>query len=157
MSNNGGFTCIPQIYTDAEGVEHLSYNHAHVVDHGKRLEVQADALEDQSEYFSVDNAGNVEHEWDFEGTDEVVDYIHSDEDDDDEYYDEDDDFNLAEYIYSELVPEEDYDELLEFAGDNLSQEYCDWFDEVIEEGDIVAIEAALDDLIEAYNDSIDFQ
>ena len=157
MSERPGFTVSPAMYEDQFGNTHVSFDNAIVVDHGRRQQIQAEALDDQTSFITQDSEGNLEHEWDFEGTEEVVDYIHSDDDDAESYDAEDGEFNLAEYIFDEIIPESDYDEIIAWAGENWSEEMIEWFDSVIEHGDASQVEEAISDLIDAFNDDIDFQ
>lgn len=155
MSNHAGMTVVPQIFIDQEGIEHLSYEHGHVMDHSRRLEVQADVFEDQSDYFTVDEEGNIEHVFDLgdEDNDEWVDSIHGDgssESDDDDG----DEFNLVEFVYDEIIDEEDLDTILEWASDNLSDDYINWFNEIIDSEDIKDIHEAINALADAYNEDL---
>ena len=151
MTEHGGMTVVPAIYTDAEGKEHLSYEHSHVVSHGERLEVQADALENQAEYFSIDNNGEVEHAYDIgeEGSDAWVDSIFDEDADeyDEEYDDDEEDFSG---IFEELISEDNYDVLIEWAAENLSDENIDEYDEIMDSGDYDRIYRAVEILIDAY-------
>ena len=151
MSEHAGMTVTPMVFTDEYGHEHLSYEHGHVMSHGKRLEVQAEALEDQSQYFSVDNEGAIEHEYDIgeEGSDEWVDSIF--DEDAEEYYEEfDDDEEDFSGIFEELISEDNYDVLIEWAAENLSDENIDEYDEIMDSGDYDRIYRAVEILIDAY-------
>lgn len=155
MSEHAGMTCVPMIYTDAQGVEHLSYEHSQVVSHGERLEVQAEALEDQSQYFSVDNNGDVEHSFDIGeyGTDAWVDSIHDGDVEDEDYDDDDDDFSVSESIFEDLIDEDNYETLISWAADYLSQSSIDEFDDIIEDGSYEDIYNAVERLIDTYNEN----
>ncbi|MDB4484618.1 hypothetical protein N9026_00215 [bacterium] len=157
MSERPGFTVSPAMYEDQFGNTHVSFDNAIVVDHGRRQQIQAEALDDQTSFITQDSEGNLEHQWDFEGTEEVVNYIHSDEDDAETYDADEGEFDLAEYIFDEILPESDYDQIIAWAGENCSEEYIDWFDATIDAGDVSDIEEAINALIDAFNDDIDFQ
>ena len=153
MTERPGMTCVPMIYTDAEGIEHLDYSHSQVVDHGKRLEVQAEALEQQSQYFSKDVEGVVSHEWDLGeyGDDEFVNSIYND-DAEDEYV-EDDEFDVASFVFENIVSEEDYDTVIDWAAGQLPEHAIAQYDNIIENGDEEEIEYAVSKLIDLYNEN----
>ena len=158
MSNHAGMTVTPVIYTDEQGIEHLDYNHGNVFNHATRLNAQAEALGQQQNYFSQDVEGNVDHEWSLEqeGTEELVNYIHGENDDyfsdeeDDDGVEVDDDF--IEHIYENLISEEDYDTVIEWAGENLSDDLVDQFDDIMDSGDEDSIWNAIEKLIDIYNE-----
>ena len=152
MSERPGFTVSPAMYEDQYGNTHVSFENAIVVDHGLRQQIQAEALDDQESFITQDSEGNLEHEWDFEGTEEVVDYIHSDEDDE-EYEDDDEDFDVSESIFEDLIDEDNYEMLTDWAADNLSEATIDEFDNIIENGDYEDIYNAIEQLIDIYNEN----
>ena len=155
MSERPGFTVSPAMYVDQFGVEHVSFEHAHVVDHGKRQEIQAEALDDQASYFSQDSEGNIEHDFDIGelGSDAWVDSIHDGDDDDEDYEDDDDDFDVSESIFDDLIDEDSYETLISWAADNLSEATIDAFDDIIEDGSYEDIYNAISQLIETYNEN----
>lgn len=159
MDNRQGSTVTPQLYVDENGIERLSYEHAHVFNNATRLAAQAEALGNQQNYFSQDTEGNIEHQWDFqEGNEELVNYIHgeSDEYDSEEFEEDDDgvevDDDFIEHIYENLISEEDYDTVIEWAGENLSDDLVDQFDDIMDSGDEDDIWNAIEKLIDIYNE-----
>lgn len=151
MDDRQGMTCTPQIYVDNEGIEHLSYEHGHVLDHGKRQEIQATALQNQAEYFSKDVEGVVSHEWDLGDydDDEFVDSIYSD----DEEPEEDDGFDVAELVFENIISEDHYDIMIEWAAEQLPEQAIAQYDLIIEEGDAQEVEFAVNKLIDLYNEN----
>ena len=163
--NSSGFTIEPTVYVDENGIEQVSYDNPVITDHSHKMAAIQEMQDEQQYYIQQDQYGNTSHvydhgengqQWDADDTYQNFNPTEDEyeEEDDDEDTEVDDDF--YEYLMEQLGGESVYDELIEFAGNGgISDQEVEEFNFIMDSGNQEAIVAALNVLIELYNDAED--
>ena len=117
--NNKGFTVEPLIYTDEQGIEHLSYDHANVTDHSINADIREQHQRIQDSAITEDSLGNLTHEWADMADTDAQSEIASD---------------VNQFI-EQAIGMENYKSMLYWAGKTLPDNEIDSFNRIIDSGD----------------------
>jgi hypothetical protein len=162
---NNGYTVEPMVYTDANGQEQLSYDHAVIQDHSIRRNEYNQVTGEQEGYIYEDGHGNREHAYDYgeegaeydEGYQTLDEYEGYEEEEEEENYsdlDEETQEAIMEAFYSEVGDQEYLDDVMLWAGVYLDDEDTEDFNDIIDNSnDPELIFRALVALCEAYEES----
>lgn len=158
------YTVTPEYIEHPDGRVEISYDRAQVVNDDFRADAQQQLNYEQESddmfYFDVES-----QTWRSKYADidpELFDEYGEEYLENPEAYSDDDEvdghvFSAEEidYIYDQVGGKETYETLLQFAANNLSQEFIEGYDAVIQSGDMESTMEALSLLIDAYNNAVD--
>ena len=151
MSGGGGYTATPVVIVNEDGSESIDFGTANLESHDYKQAILEDFNNDPEQFLTEDAYGNVEHEFDFEGSEEISD----------DYEPEPQSEAIGQYWPSEDVSEmltsngfdtDSYAELTTWAAEYLPAEYVEAYDEVMDSGDWEEIQGAIEHLQNLYEE-----
>lgn len=156
FANNGGsgFTVTPNISYNEAGEEVVSYEDAFVENQDYRQQIIQDFNNDNTNFITEDYQGNAQHAYELD-EDESMRY--SDDWVEEPTYEDfaapisDEDQQM---VFDQVGGEAEYFEMLDWAADNCDPDDIDFFNQVIEQGDVGDILQMVENLYGVYSDSM---